>query len=61
MNDREKNEKADLHQTARQVDEAAREGAVVEVDPDDADDMGAFEEDALDPDDADDSRFDKEA
>ena len=61
MNDREKNEKADLDQTARQVDEAAREGAVVEVDPDDADAMGAFKEDALDPDDADDSRFDKEA
>lgn len=61
MNDREKNEKADLDQTARQVDEAARQGAVVEVDPDDADDMGAFEEDALDPGDALDSRFDKEA
>lgn len=61
MNDREKNEKADLDQTARQIDEAAREGAVVEVDPDDADDMGAFKEDALDPDDADDSRFDREA
>lgn len=45
MNDRERNEKADLDQTARQVDEAARLGAVVEVDPDDA----------LD------SRFDKEA
>lgn len=58
MNDREK---ADLDQTARQIDEAARQGAVVDVDPDDADAMGAFEDDALDEADALDSRFDEEA
>jgi len=55
MNDREKEA---LEQTARQMDTMAREGAVVEVDPEDADALGAAEETALDPEDALDSRFD---
>lgn len=36
-------------------------GLVVAVDPDDADAMAAFEDEALDPDSALDSRFDEEA
>jgi hypothetical protein len=43
-----------LDQLARQISD----GAVVAVDPDDATDMAAFEDDALDLDAALDSRFD---
>ena len=41
-----------------QVGRMASEGMVVPVDPDDAEDMAAFEEDALSADDALESRFD---
>ena len=41
-----------------QVGRMATEGMVVEVDPDDAEEMAAFEEDALSDEDALDSRFD---
>ena len=44
----------------RRIDEMAGAGAVVAVDPDDADDLGLFEEDALDTADALASRFDEE-
>ena len=40
------------------VGRMAGEGLVVPVDPDDAEEMAAFEEDALSPEDALDSRFD---
>lgn len=41
-----------------QVGKMATEGMVVPVDPDDAEDMAAFEEDALSAEDALESRFD---
>lgn len=53
--------KENLLQTARQLELLTGAGGVAAVDPDDADAMGAFEEDALDPEDALDSRFDDEA
>lgn len=43
---------------AEMVSRAMSAGAVVDVDPDVADYMGAFEETALGPEDADESRFD---
>ncbi|MBN2752338.1 MAG: conjugal transfer protein TraD [Rhodospirillaceae bacterium] len=42
----------------RQISEVASAGVVVSVDPDDADMMAAFEDDALSPEDALESRFD---
>ena len=53
MDDKEKNKIV-----ARQIAEMASAGMVVPVDPDDADMMGAFVEDALSAEDALDSRFD---
>ncbi|CAA7619294.1 hypothetical protein [Magnetospirillum sp. UT-4] len=46
------------HTLARCIALTASAGAVVPVDPDDAETMGAFVEDALAPDDALESRFD---
>lgn len=43
---------------ATRIDEIASAGLVVPVDPDDADDMGAFVDEAVPPDVALDSRFD---
>lgn len=43
---------------AAQIGALASTGMVVPVDPDDADSMAAFEEDALSPEDALESRFD---
>jgi hypothetical protein len=63
MNDKQKQ---DLAQTARQIDAMAQRGAVVDVDPDDADALGAggalgtTPETALSEQDALDSRFDHE-
>jgi hypothetical protein len=47
-----------IRTVADQVGRMAAEGMVVPVDPDDAEDMAAFEEDALSAEDALDSRFD---
>jgi maltose-binding protein MalE len=47
-----------IRAVADQVGRMAAEGMVVPVDPDDAEDMSAFEEDALSAEDALDSRFD---
>ncbi len=44
---------------AARVNEANEEGAIVEVDPELADFMGAFEDDAMSLDDALESRFDR--
>lgn len=56
-NDREKD---DLAVTVGQIDAMTREGAVVDVDPDDAEALGAVEETALSEQNALDSRFDEE-
>ncbi|MCA1908970.1 MAG: hypothetical protein LDL39_11475 [Magnetospirillum sp.] len=53
FNDKEKNLVA-----AKQIADMASAGKPVAVDPDTADRMGAFEEDAISPDDALESRFD---
>ncbi|MCK5296605.1 MAG: hypothetical protein KAJ75_06920 [Alphaproteobacteria bacterium] len=45
-------------QESAQVSKLATAGVVVEVDPDTADEMGAFEETALTAEDAEDARFD---
>ena len=45
-------------QETEQVSKLATAGVVVEVDPDTADEMGAFEETALTAEDAEDARFD---
>jgi hypothetical protein len=47
-----------IRTVADQVGRMAAEGMVVPVDPDDAEEMAAFEEDALSAEDALDSRFD---
>jgi hypothetical protein len=47
-----------IRTVADQVGRMTAEGMVVPVDPDDAEDMAAFEEDALSAEDALDSRFD---
>lgn len=49
-----------LRAASAQVDRLASAGMIVSVDPDVAEFMGAFEEDALSPEDARDSRFDGE-
>jgi hypothetical protein len=51
-------EKNDLNTMATQIGAMASAGLVVAIDPDDADSMGAFVEDALSAEDARESRFD---
>lgn len=50
-----------IRAVADQVGRMAAEGLVVPVDPDDAEEMAAFEEDALSAEEALESRFDDEA
>ncbi len=50
----------ELEQTALQLDDQAKAGAIVPVDPEDAEQLGAAEDPALSGSDAEDSRFDNE-